>query len=46
MGVKLGPIVFLTALRHFIDKIGSPETRVRDEFLYDEVCTRLLPSLS
>lgn len=36
MGVKLGPLVFLTALRHFLDKRVTAESKAREELLYDE----------
>lgn len=37
MGVRLGPLVFITALRHFLEKRLPEASKARDELLYDEV---------
>lgn len=40
VAVKLGPILFLTALRHFLEKSGVTEpsgSKAKEELLYDEV---------
>lgn len=39
MGVKLGPLVLLTLVKHFLERKAVTEvSQARDELLFDEVC--------